>query len=138
LGCDFKLNKIKLATIIVGISLLIIFLSIYYMNSSFDELLVQSMKEGKSSSSLITLIDQEQQKELETAGKRLNSKIYNMQNWNKSGVDPADDEKMDIDFYNQQVQSIDNYANLRKSYVNGTISESQFLEKAQDYKFMLD
>jgi|GEM_PF-5663990 len=74
---------------------------------------------------------------MENAEKHLNSKINDMANWNKSGVDPADDEKMDVDFYNQEVQSINDYASLRKSYVNGTISESQFLEKAQDYKFML-
>jgi len=124
--------------VIVGALLVvIILLSITYLNSNFDYSLVQSVKEGKSSSSLIPLINQEQFKEMENAEKHLNSKINDMANWNKSGVDPADDEKMDVDFYNQEVQSINDYASLRKSYVNGTISESQFLEKAQDYKFML-
>jgi len=124
--------------VIVGaLFVAIILFTISYMNSNFDYSLVQSVKEGKSSSSLIPLIDQEQSREMENAQKHLNSKIYDMSNWNKTGVDPADDEKMDVDFYNQEVQSIYDYANLRKSYVNGTISESQFLEKAQDYKFML-
>ena len=124
--------------VIVGaLFVAIILLSITYLNSNFDYSLVQSLKEGKSSSSLIPLINQEQSKEKENAEKHLNSKINDMTNWNKTGVDPADDEKMDVDFYNQQILSINDYANLRKSYVNGTISESQFLEKAQDYKFML-
>lgn len=133
----FKLNKIWIVAI-GTIFVAIILLSILYMNSDFDKSLVQSVKEGKSSSSLIPVINQEQYKEMENAKKRLNSKIYDMANWNKTGVDPAKDEQMDIGFYNQQVQSIDNCANIRRGYVNGTISESQFLEKIQIYKFMLN
>lgn len=133
-----QLNKIWMVVIIAAVFSLIISLSIFYTNLDFDHSLVQSVEEGKSSDSLISLINQEQYKEMENAKKRLNSKLDDMQNWNRTGVDPAKDEEMDLDFYNQQVQSINNYANLRKSYVNGTISESQFLEKAQDYKFMLE
>ncbi len=133
----FKLNKIWIVAI-GGIFVAILLLSILYINSDFDRSLIQSVKEGKSSSSLIPIINQEQYKEKENAMKHLNSKIYDMANWNKTGVDPAKDEQMDVGFYYQQVQSIDNCANIRRSYVNGTISESQFLEKIQVYKFMLN
>lgn len=87
----FKLNKIWIVAI-GAIFVSIIIMSIIYMNSDFDRSLVQSVKEGKSSSSLIPAINQEQDKEMENAKKHLNSKIYDMANWNKTGVDPAKDE----------------------------------------------
>ncbi|MTK64180.1 MAG: hypothetical protein F8N15_06615 [Methanobacterium sp.] len=131
------MNKIWIV-VIGAVFAAIILISIFYISSDFDRSLVQSVKEGKSSDSLILLINQEQSKEIENAKKHLNSNIYDMEHWNKTGVDPSKDEEMDLDFYNQQVQSIDNCTQLRKSYVNGTISESQFLENIQEYKFMLN
>jgi len=128
----------KLFGIIGGICVfVVILLIIFQQNSDFDQHLIESINAGTPTNQLLTQIDNEREKEIIAANNRLNAKLNDMSNWNKTDIDPVHDSELDIDFYNQQLEAINNYYELRKQFVLKEITAQEFVSQSKDYKMML-
>lgn len=132
------MERTKLFGIIGGICVfVVILLIIFQQNSDFDQHLIESINAGTPTNQLLTQIDNEREKEIIAANNRLNAKLNDMSNWNKTDIDPVHDSELDIDFYNQQLEAINNYYELRKQFVLKEITAQEFVSQSKDYKMML-
>ncbi len=121
--------------IIGGISLfLIILFIINYVNSDFDQKLINEVEMNTSSQDLIPLIKKETSIEESHAKKHLESHIMDMKYWSKTDIDPQDDLEYYTQIYEQQKEAISEYEKIRIQYVKKEISKEQFLLKIKELK----
>ena len=133
------MEKGKLVGIIGGICFfLIILLVVFYLNSDFDQQLIDSVNAGTPADKLIPQIENETAKEKLNARKHLDSSMNDMKYWKKSDINPEDDSKLDMNFYEVQMEAITNCSELSKQFVRKQISKEQFLSQLQEYKLIIN
>jgi len=121
--------------LILGISggLIVFIISlvlIIYVNSDFDQQLINQVDSGVPASKLIPQIDQDTEKMKLNAQRRLESQTVS-KNINKSDSAPF------VQSYNDEMRMIGQYDDARKKFANREINKEQFLSEIQQPKDFL-
>lgn len=118
-----------------GISLfLIIILFLMWQNSDFDQSLINSVESGVAPEKLIPAINSEREKQEVRVKKNLQSHVLDPDYWSQPNVASEKDFNYYKNRYEEQMQSIVEYQDLRIKFVYGNVSKQEFLEQAKIYK----
>lgn len=118
-----------------GISLfLIIILFLMWQNSDFDQSLINSVESGVAPEKLIPAINSEKEKQEVRVKKNLQSHVLDPDYWSQPNVASEKDFNYYKNRYEEQMQSIVEYQDLRIKFVYGNVSKQEFLEQAKIYK----
>jgi len=118
-----------------GISLfLIIILFLMWQNSDFDQSLINSVESGVAPEKLIPAINSEKEKQEVRVKKNLQSHVLDPGYWSQPNVASEKDFNYYKNRYEEQMQSIVEYQDLRIKFVYGNVSKQEFLEQAKIYK----
>lgn len=118
-----------------GISLfLIIILFLMWQNSDFDQSLINSVESGVAPEKLIPAINSEREKQEVRVKKNLKSHVLDPVYWSQPNVASEKDFNYYKNRYEEQMQSIVEYQDLRIKFVYGNVSKQEFLEQAKIYK----
>lgn len=118
-----------------GISLfLIIILFLMWQNSDFDQSLINSVESGVAPEKLIPAINSEKEKQEVRVKKNLQSHVLDPDYWSQPNVASEKDFNYYKNRYEEQMQSIVEYQDLRIKFIYGNVSKQEFLEQAKIYK----
>lgn len=118
-----------------GISLfLIIILFLMWQNSDFDQSLINSVESGVAPEKLIPAINSEREKQEVRVKKNLQSHVLDPDYWSQPNVASEKDFNYYKNRYEEQMQSIVEYQDLRIKFIYGNVSKQEFLEQAKIYK----
>jgi hypothetical protein len=129
------LDKGKWVGIAGGVIFFLILLFFFvYINSDFDQELINDMDYGTPPSSLITQIEAKSYEEKLTAKKELESHVTSTSYWSKPGLASTDDFNYDKRNYDISITAINKLQELRKEFVEKKISKDEFIMRAPQYK----
>jgi hypothetical protein len=133
------LDKGKWVGIAGGLGLFLILLFCFiYINSDFDNQLINEVHSGVASDELNIKIQKESEKEENKALKHLKFHINDVNYWSKTKTSSKDDFENCINNYNMQIQAIEECEKVRRKYVNHEITEEYFLNEISFYKGRLE
>lgn len=129
------MNKGLILGIIGGVVVFLISLTlILYINSDFDQKLINEVGSGVPTSVMYNQIDNATQNQQLIAKGDLNSHVMDPNDWENKTLATNDDYDYYIQIYNVEMQYISSYNHIRKEYVNGKISKEEFLEESNSIK----
>ena len=129
------MNKGLILGIIGGVVVFLISLTlILYINSDFDQKLINEVGSGVPTSVMYNQIDNATQNQQLIAKGDLNSHVMDPNDWENKTLATNDDYDYYIQIYNVEMGYISSYNHIRKEYVSGKISKEEFLEESNSIK----
>lgn len=107
---------------------------IIYINSDFDQKLINEVGSGVPISVMYNQIDNATQNQQLIAKGNLDSHVMDPNDWEKKTLATNDDYDYYIQIYNVEMEYISNYNHIRKEYVTGKLSKEEFLEESNSIK----
>jgi hypothetical protein len=125
-------NKGLILGIIGGVAVFMISLTlIIYINSDFDQKLINEVGSGVPTNVMYNQIDKDTQNQQIIAKGDLDSHVMNPNDWENKTLATNDDYDYYIRIYDIEMGYLTNYNHIRKEYVTGKISKEEFLEKSK-------
>ena len=129
------MNKGLILGITGGVVVFLITLTlIIYINSDFDQKLINEVGSGVPISVMYNQIDNATQNQQLIAKGNLDSHVMDSNDWEKKTLATNDDYDYYIQIYNVEMEYISNYNHIRKEYVTGKLSKEEFLEESNSIK----
>ncbi|MGB7968365.1 MAG: hypothetical protein WCF28_02190 [Methanobacterium sp.] len=129
------MNKGLILGITGGVVVFLITLTlIIYINSDFDQKLINEVGSGVPISVMYNQIDNVTQNQQLIAKGNLDSHVMDPNDWEKKTLATNDDYDYYIQIYNVEMEYISNYNHIRKEYVTGKLSKEEFLEESNSIK----
>ncbi len=129
------MNKGLILGITGGVVVFLITLTlIIYINSDFDQKLINEVGSGVPISVMYNQIDNATQNQQLIAKGNLDSHVMDPNDWEKKTLATNDDYDYYIQIYNVEMEYISNYNHIRKEYVTGKLSKEEFLEESNSIK----
>lgn len=126
------MNKGLILGIIGGVAVFMISLTlIIYINSDFDQKLINEVGSGVPTNVMYNQIDKDTQNQQIIAKGDLDSHVMNPNDWENKTLATNDDYDYYIRIYDIEMGYLTNYNHIRKEYVTGKISKEEFLEKSK-------
>lgn len=133
------MNKGLILGIIGGVAVFIISLNlIMYINSDFDQKLIDEMGSGVATNVMYGQIDNNTQNQQLIAKGDLDSHVMDSKDWGNTVLATNDNYEYYIQIYNVEMGDIANYNRIRKEYVTGKISKDEFLGESNEIKHDLN
>lgn len=107
---------------------------IIYINSDFNQKLINEVGSGVPISVMYNQIDNATQNQQLIAKGNLDSHVMDPNDWEKKTLATNDDYDYYIQIYNVEMEYISNYNHIRKEYVTGKLSKEEFLEESNSIK----
>jgi hypothetical protein len=132
-------NKGLILGIIGGIAVFIISLNvIMYINSDFDQKLIDEVGSGVPTNVMYGQIDNNTQNQQLIAKGDLDSHVMDPKDWGNTVLATNDNYEYYIQIYTVEMGDISNYNRIRKEYVTGKISKDEFLEESNEIQHDLN
>lgn len=117
---------------------LIILFYIIYINSNFDQQLINDVEKGVPSDKLMSKIEKETTKDELKVKKHINSHIMNVNMWGNGNMASKKDYYYYEILYYNQINEILELGKIRKKFAKREISKEQFIIEIEEYKRDLD
>jgi len=120
---------------IIGGLLVFLFILSYtiYLNSNFDQQLINDVDNGVPANKLLPKIDKETDKDELKIKERINSHIMSTKMWGNGSLAVKDDySQYELIYYNQ-VKAVLEHEKVREQFAKREISKEQFLIEIKEY-----